>query len=391
MFLSMGLSRSLQRELNDFFRQVLKEDFDIQTVTKGALTQARSKLRPEAFKELNAEALSTFYEEAPYLKWRQHRLLAVDSSTLELPDHPSVRSHFGTQQLGCKAAATRSMSRISMLYDVLNLTTLDGIIAPFSVGERDLLRQHLDQTKLLSNDLLLMDRGYPGIGLMMELNHKGIAFCMRLQAGLWSDAKAMIASGEKDKIVTFLLPKKERQRLDNLGISKDTIDCRLIVIELENGIHEVLCTSLTDPNEYPYDCFKQLYQQRWQIEEAYKLFKCRVSVGDFSGKTAQAVQQDFYAKIFMMTICAALSHPIAEKVRQQGADGRKHDRKINRTNALGFIKASWVALFLRRNIQKLLQALEKILLSTCQIVRPYRSFSRDRYKRESPPMTYKQL
>lgn len=387
----MGLSRSLQRELNDFYRQVLKQDFDIHSVTKGALTQARQKLRPEAFKELNAESLRVFYEEAPFLTWRTHRLLAVDGSTLELPDHPSIQAEFGTQQLGCKAAATRSMSRISILHDVLNLTTLDGIMAPINTGERDLLRRHLEQSTLFSNDLLLMDRGYPGIGLMMELRHKGIAFCFRLQVGLWSDAQALIADGERDRLVTFHLPRNERQRLNALGISMDAINCRLLVIELENGTKEVLCTSLTDPLDYPYECFKELYKYRWQIEEAYKLFKCRVSIGEFSGKTALAVQQDFQAKLFMMTFCATLSHPIEEKVRQQGKENRKHDRKINRTNALGFLKASWIALFTKRNLQKLLQALEKVLLRTCQVVRPNRTFSRDRQRRKSPPMTYKRL
>lgn len=387
----MGLARSLQRELNDFFGQILNCDFDIHAVTKGALTQARQKLKPEAFKELNAEALRTFYEEAPFSKWRNHRVLAVDGSTLELPDHPSIQSHFGSQQLGCKAAATRSMSRISILYDVLNLTTLDGEMDAVSVGERDMLRRHLENATLLENDLLLMDRGYPGIALMMELRHKRIEFCFRLQVGLWSDAKAMIANNETDKIVTFRLHRNDRSHCSAINVPTDPIECRLLVIELDNGNKEVLCTSLVDASKYPYDCFKELYRYRWQIEEAFKLFKCSAAIAEFSGKTSHAVQQDFQAKLFMMTICATLCHPIEEKVRQQGKEGRKHYRKINRTNALGYVKSMWIAIFKKRKISTLLQEMEKLLLSTCHIVRPNRWFSRERYKRKSPPMTYKKL
>ena len=56
----------------------------------------------------------------------------------------------------------------------------------------------------------------------------------------------------------------------------------------------------------------------------------------FSGKTARAIQQDFYAKIFLMTLYSAYAKPIEEKVRQEFIvdDDHKHPQKINRTNAL---------------------------------------------------------
>ena len=73
---------SVQRELDDFFAQILDQDYSIREVTKGALSQARAKLKPEAFVEMNAVACRDFYAGAPYLLWNNHRLLAVDGSTL---------------------------------------------------------------------------------------------------------------------------------------------------------------------------------------------------------------------------------------------------------------------------------------------------------------------
>jgi len=58
------MTSSLQRELNDFFGKVNKEGYDIQAVTKSALTHARAKLKPEAFLELNQTAVKEFYEGA---------------------------------------------------------------------------------------------------------------------------------------------------------------------------------------------------------------------------------------------------------------------------------------------------------------------------------------
>jgi hypothetical protein len=92
------------------------------------------------------------------------------------------------------------------------------------------------------------------------------------------------------------------------------ITCRLIKVELENGEKEILCTSLTDSDTYLYSDFEQLYHYRWNEEEAYKLLKSRIEIENFSGKTARAVKQDFHAKVFLMTLCAAYADPIEGKV-----------------------------------------------------------------------------
>jgi hypothetical protein len=122
------MMRSLQRELNDFYGKILGEDYSIQQVTKGALSQSRAKLHPEAFSELNAEAARTFYEQAPYRQWKGHRLLASDGSTCVLPNHKTTSKEFGIHQMGRTADSDRCMATISMMYDVLNLVTLDGQI-----------------------------------------------------------------------------------------------------------------------------------------------------------------------------------------------------------------------------------------------------------------------
>ena len=81
---------------------------------------------------------------------------AVDGTRLVLPNHPSIVKEFGLQLFGPKADSERSLAMASLLYDVLNMVTVDGQIAPYKSSERDLLVQHLD--KLEKGDLLLLDR-----------------------------------------------------------------------------------------------------------------------------------------------------------------------------------------------------------------------------------------
>ena len=97
-------------------------------------------------------------------------------------------------------------------------------------------------------------------------------------------------------------------------MQNSAILCRLIKVELENGETEILCNSLTDTEKYSNKDFKELFHYRWNEEEAYKLLKSRVEEGNFSGKTARAVRQDFFANVFLITLCAAYAHPIEEKV-----------------------------------------------------------------------------
>jgi len=53
----MRLRTSYQKEIDTFIKLISSEDYNIRTATKGALTQARSKLNPWAFRRLNEVAV----------------------------------------------------------------------------------------------------------------------------------------------------------------------------------------------------------------------------------------------------------------------------------------------------------------------------------------------
>jgi len=180
VLLTQGLTRSIQRELNSFYQKITGSDFSLQHVTKGAFTQARAKLKPTAFAELNQVGIQSFYKNAPYKTWRGFRLLSVDGSTAVLPKHQSIVTEFGITNFGPYADSPRSVARISMLYDVLNFTTLDARIDRYDTCERALAKQHFDYIEPVK-DLLLLDRGYPSLPLMFEMQQRCIDYCIRMR------------------------------------------------------------------------------------------------------------------------------------------------------------------------------------------------------------------
>ncbi len=391
MFISRGVKSSLQRELDSFYKEATGNEFNIRAATKSAFTKSRAKLKHEAFIELNNSVNQTFYSEAPYLVWNQMRLLSVDGTRLVLPNHKSVIEEFGEHSFGPNADSKRSLALASVLYDSLNLITLDARIAPYSDSERGLLYQHLEKVK--SGDLLLLDRGYPSIALLFLLMAKGIEFCIRMKEDWWLSVKEFMESGEKERIVSFKLPKKDKELLKDYPKMVDKeIKCRLVCIELENGEKEVLCTSLIDMQKYPYENFCELYHFRWGIEESYKLFKARAEVERFSGKTALAVKQDFFAKVFMMSLSAVLAFPIEKKVKKEYQESStKHPQKINRTIALSMLMSISVGLFLKKLVIKAIAAFDFIVAQTREIVRPGRKNERKKRPKKLYYMNYKPL
>ncbi len=388
----MGFKTSIQRELDSFFKVTLNKDFDIRKVTKSAFTQARAKLKPEGFKRLNEIAVNTFYDEAAYYKWFDFRVLSIDGTRLVLPNHPTVVEEFGQHDFGPKADSPRSLALGSVLYDVLNQVAIDGQIDRYDSSERDLLLKHLEFTK--KGDLLLLDRGYPCFWLLFLLIAKEIGFCVRLKGNWWNEVNEFVKSTDNERIVKFKLPKKDRNKLSEYPEFIDTeIECRLIKVVLDTGEIEVLCTSLLDQEKYPIEDFKELYHYRWNEEEAYKLLKCRIELEQFSGKTALAVKQDFYAKILLLTLCATYAHPIEEKVIKEfkADETRKHSQKINRTSAINMTQKILIGVFIKKQFKKALKAFDEIVYATREIIRPDRSVPRKHGPKKNYSMNYKRL
>jgi hypothetical protein len=141
---------SYQDELDHFFKALLKLDVAVAVVSKMALSLARKKLKYSAFIELNRHLIEFFYKHFKNTKkWHGFNLLGMDGSTLKLYNYKEIKEHFGVMKP--KNSSEVPMARISQMFDVLNKVTVDAIISPYHIGERDLLHQHM--LNLMPNDL----------------------------------------------------------------------------------------------------------------------------------------------------------------------------------------------------------------------------------------------
>jgi len=389
--LIMLLRTSYQREINQFCKLIFKGDYNIRQATAGALTQARAKLNPYAFTRLHELSISTFYEEADFIKWNGFRLLAVDGSVLNLPYSEDIINEFGSEDYINKSSGIKSLARCSLLYDVLNQVTIDAQISGYKTSEKALMEAHL--SFLEDTDLVLGDRGYAYSAIMHWLSARNVDFCFRFHDTKTKAVLKFRKSNQTEQIIDIHL---DRNSIKSMDLPKDTapIKVRLIKVQLENGQVEVLGTSLLDKNKYKAEIFKDLYHKRWGVEEAFKMLKSRINLEDFSGRTARSIYQDFHAKVFMMTLCAVMSHPIEQKVRLEysaSKSGNKYDQKINRMDAIAETRSNLILMMIDKQKQRVVDVMDKIILASRNVIRPNRSFKRPKIVRKRKPLNYKRL
>lgn len=381
------VKRALQDELDEFFKLLNGEDVAIREVTKSAFCQARKKLKYGAFIELNQTQVAYFYDHFEAHTWCGLRLVAVDGSTSELPRTPAVIEHFGAWHPA--KGDPCPIARVSQMFDVINQVTMDAIIAPKALGERALAALHF--ALLRAGDLVLLDRGYPAFWLFALILDQGAHFCARMPLGGWLVVEQFVASGLAEQIVTLYPSQAARKECLTRQLSTAPLTVRLIRVELDTGEVEVLATSLLDSEHYPVAVFKELYHQRWPVEEDYKVLKSRIEIENFTGTSVLAVYQDFHAKVFTKNLTTILAFPAQQLVRRN-SQGKKYVYQVNMSNAFSKIKDTVVLLFQRTAVLPILNRLWRMMTQVIEPIRPGRSYPRQkRVKRRRFPMTYKPI
>ena len=123
-----------------------------------------------------------YYEITPHVKWCGLRLLAIDGSNLRLDRvDTTCRDFFDPMAVTENSCG---LARVNVCYDVANRLPIDATIAPYRVNERVLAVGLFSHSN--SDDLLLMDQGYPILWMFSELLHRDIRFCVRVSPNKWT-------------------------------------------------------------------------------------------------------------------------------------------------------------------------------------------------------------
>lgn len=325
LFILQKTAKSIQRHLHEFLNRLAGDEL-FEPLSAGAVTHARAKLKHTAFVELNNEVVvPAIYGEQPLKevrRWRGHRLLAIDGSTLRLPNHPELFEEFTPVPINSEPTIATKMypqARISVLYDLLNRVGLDGQLRPSSQGEVGLAVEQLDQARC--QDIIVTDRGYTGYPYLSAVIYMGLHFISRCSTASFAAAQELFRMNRAGRsIITKIMAAPEhRQHLLECGRELE-LTVRFISLRLPTGELEVLVTSLVDEQEYPTEDFLNVYNSRWNEETFFFLLKSRLDLENFSGHTAEAVRQDFYSTLLLSNIENVLIEPTTSTLQQESRD-----------------------------------------------------------------------
>ncbi len=372
--------RSIQLHLQDFFAALPQA---CQSASVSSWSEARLKLKHTAFIELNERAILdvAYGPEHGFAvrRWQGHRLLAMDSSLIRLPNEAALGEEFGWVDCANQEGASGRypQARLSALTDVLNRLVLEASFVPWRRSERDLAAAHI--RPMLPGDVALLDRGFAAYELWAQFILQERRFVCRCPRSSFSPINELFAQNQAGRsvVVTLQPEPKKRAAMRRAGLPA-SITVRLVTVRLETGELEVLATNLLDEALYPTAAFAELYHQRWGIETYYGLIKSRLDLENFSGRSAEAIRQDLYSTIFLSNMESILIQP-AQRQLEQASEQRKNPAQVNHAVSFHTLKSQMIALLLNHQpVSQVLPKLERLFLANPVSSRPGRKVPRQK-------------
>lgn len=336
-------------------------------ISSSALSQARQKLKHTAFIELHKKCVvEVMYGEGNYNRYKGHRLLAIDGTSLRLPNTEELREEFGLivhMSEKKKLASNQVEAKALFIYDVLNEIPVSADLFP---GRTNELKASRSQLKTLQEqDILIADRGYGSYRFFAEIIEKEADFIIRCKDKTFKRHHGLLQSKRrKENIVEIPAPIAVLKE----GLLPLKLKIRFIRIELDNGEVEILATSLLNTKKFPYSDFKSLYYKRWGIETYFQTLKSRLTIDNFTGKSLNAVLQDFYATVFVSGLETIIT---SEAETELGKNKTKYKRRVNKAIAFHTIKNKIIKMVFDPRPDNEAKIL-RLFLQNPNLVRPHR-------------------
>jgi len=84
---------------------------------------------------------------------------------------------------------------------------------------------------------------------------------------------------------------------------------------------------------------KKLYFMRWPVETKFDIVKNKIQLENFTGRTVEAISQDFYTCIYLTNMVAIFKAEADWEIREQRKDkNNKYEYQANTNEIVGSFK-----------------------------------------------------
>ena len=271
-----------------------------QMASKVALFKARVRLGPEPLEMLfrrGAVPIGNPDWDDCFLGGR--RLLAIDGTTMDVPDTTANHEHFGRAGVAKGERSAFPLARIVAVAECGTHGILDAEIGPYTTSEVRLSRGLVD--RFTPGSLVIADRGFYGYDLWVQAQATGADLLWRVKKNL----KPLFVEDLGDG--SWL---GEIRRGGQAGRKAEPVRVRVIDYIVDNGTPDTdgdddsdggfrLITNVLDPADIDAADLAAAYWQRWEIETVFDELKThqRGARGVLRSKSPDLVHQELWAML----------------------------------------------------------------------------------------------
>ena len=363
-------------------------DFSIATPSASAFVQARSKIKPEAFRTLFDGFNKKTFKKKLY---HGYRLLDIDGS--ELPIDNTIFDDETTVLRHGTLAKPFSAYHLNASYDLMERTYDDIIIqGEAKRDEHGVFCQLVDRYDG-QKAIFIADRGYESYNGFEHVVHSGHKYLIRVRD---IESKTSITQslgpfpdGEFDVDVFRMLTIKQTKmtkacpdiykfvpktmRFDFMNKQNPwyEFNCRVVRFKITENTYETVITNLSR-EEFLMEEISEIYDMRWGEETSFRELKYAIGLNALHAKKRELIQQEIYARMLMYNFCQR----IVQEIKIPKKDKIKYTYQVNFTRSVHIIRE-----FLRKKGGKN-PPVEHLIAKEILPIRPGR-----KYKRHVRPKT----
>ncbi len=314
------------------------------TASASAFVQQRAKINNAAFPAL----FDLFVRKTDAPKhYNGLRLIAADGSDIQIPTNPNDPDSYFP---GANGQSAYNLLHLDAMYDLLQGTYVDATVSgQRKCNEQGTLCAMVDRS-MMENVLIIADRGFEGYNLLAHIQEKGWKFLIRVKE---PNSPGGITSGlilpnteSFDISLNLSLTSKQSNNMKNLFKDRNQykfvpsssrfdylpkknkkydpasfyqLPFRVVRFQVTDDLYETVVTNL-DPEQFPPDNLKRLYNMRWGIETSFRELKYTVGLLHFHAKKVEYIYQEIFARLIMYNFTELItSHVVISKAKSKYA------------------------------------------------------------------------
>lgn len=264
-------------------------------------------------------------------RYRGHRVVKVDGTTVSMPDEPELQAAFpqpDAQKPGCGFP----VARLVVLFCWATGAVLREAVGNLQKAEIRLFREHYSDW-LKPGDIVLGDRHYCSYTDLARLEEQGVHIIYRLHQRRSADFRQGRSVGKDDRLVTWDRP---QTWLQSFGITREAFErlpetrtVRMVRIsKTPKGFRSrtvTVVTTLLDPKAYPASEIRALFRDRWTVELNIRSLKSDLGMDTLRSKSEDVVRKEMAVHLLAYNLIRLLMWRAA----------REHDQDLHRLSFTG--------------------------------------------------------